>query len=361
MDAEVLQHVEFLRNNVSALRSLGKEWGMKEEEINSCIDEVIANSTDKEKLEPTLTSTGRQIWSLIRFSFKFWLVILFLISITCTSLYFVTSYNSDVESFISRTLQPFGYDIFRYVRLITLPLHDMFNITEFYDAECIVENPYFTEPEISCVYCEGTTSLITFQTINASLVTLLLEVRQPLLHQGGSSFKVTYSDLRDTYLHNKNVFDGEPHHVESTQDSVQSLHDLFDSNTENIINTESFVVKWYSKGVQSSNLLRKLFPRPAIIPVNTEIAVEKVLYLDGPSSHHYQLPRGKFPLALYIQASGKRKAVLQPRDNCQTFCQIFNLNLNERDILLFDQALWHLILLPAIDGTAVGFSSTFTE
>ncbi|XP_033752400.1 uncharacterized protein LOC117336127 [Pecten maximus] len=362
MDAEVTAHIEFLRNNVSTLRSLGKEWGMDDEEVNSCIDEVIANRTDKDIFKPTIKSTGRDIWSLIRFSIKFWLVIFVLICIFCTTLFFVVSYNSDAESFISRTLQPFGYDIFRYVRLSTLPLHDMFNITEFYDAECLVENPYFTEPEIACVYCEGTNSLMTFQTLNVSLVALLLDNRQPLLHQGGYSAEVTYSDLLDTYLHDRDVFDGEPHQVESTQDSVQSLPDLFSSGMENKINTtESFVIKWHSKGVRSSNLLRKLFPRPRVVPVNTEIAVEKTLYLDGPASQHYQVVRGKFTLALYIQASGNRKAVLRPRDSCQAFCQLFTISLNERDILLFDQALWHLFLLPNTNGTAVGFSSTFTE
>ncbi|OWF34609.1 hypothetical protein KP79_PYT24781 [Mizuhopecten yessoensis] len=129
MDAEVLGHIEFLRNNVSALRSLGKEWGLENEEIESCIDEVIANSNDKAKVKPTITSTGRNIWSLIRFSIKFWLVVFVLICASCTCLFLVASYNNDVESFVSRTLQPYGYDIFRYVRLAGLPLHDLFNIT----------------------------------------------------------------------------------------------------------------------------------------------------------------------------------------------------------------------------------------
>ncbi|XP_069132600.1 uncharacterized protein [Argopecten irradians] len=362
MDAEVIAHIEFLKNNVSMLRNLGKEWGMENEEINSCIEEVIANRTDKTIFKPTIKSTGRDIWSVIRFSVKFWLIVFGLIFVCCASLFVVVSYNSDAENFISRSLQPFGYDIFRYVRLSTLPLHDMFNITEYYDAECILYNPYFTEPEISCVYCEGTTSLMTFQTPNVSLVALLLDNRQPLLHQGGYPTKITYSSLRDTYLHDKDVFVGEPHQLETTNDSVHSLQDLFNADMENMINTtESLVIKWHLKGVRSSNLLRKLFPRPGVIPANTEIAVEKTLYIDGPGSQHYQVVRGKFPYAMYVQASGNRKAVLRPRDSCQTFCQVITISLKEKDILLFDQALWHLFLLPNLDGTAVGFSSTFTE
>lgn len=132
MDAEVMEYLDLLKNNVSELCSLGKQWGMTEAEVSSCINEVIDKSGYIPETRVTTKSVCRKIWWTIRCSRKIGFVMLMIlwIAICVVGLVMaVSSYNEDVGNVISKTLQPYGYDIFRYLRLAALPLHGVFNIT----------------------------------------------------------------------------------------------------------------------------------------------------------------------------------------------------------------------------------------
>jgi hypothetical protein len=44
-----------------------------------------------------------------------------------------------------------------------------------------------------------------------------------------------------------------------------------------------------TRNMAASQAIRKLFPRPEFIPPESEVALEKVVFLDGYKSDHYEL------------------------------------------------------------------------
>lgn len=44
-----------------------------------------------------------------------------------------------------------------------------------------------------------------------------------------------------------------------------------------------------SKNMASSQILRKMFPRPEFVPPESEVALEKTLYIDGPKSQLFEV------------------------------------------------------------------------
>lgn len=46
-----------------------------------------------------------------------------------------------------------------------------------------------------------------------------------------------------------------------------------------------------TKNIAGSQVMRKLFPRPSFIPPDSEVALEKVVFVDGHKSEHYELVR----------------------------------------------------------------------
>ena len=44
-----------------------------------------------------------------------------------------------------------------------------------------------------------------------------------------------------------------------------------------------------TKNMAASQVIRKLFPRPSFVPPESEVALEKVVFIDGYKSDHYEL------------------------------------------------------------------------
>ena len=47
-----------------------------------------------------------------------------------------------------------------------------------------------------------------------------------------------------------------------------------------------------TKNMAASQVIRKLFPRPSFVPPESEVALEKVVFIDGYKSDHYELVSG---------------------------------------------------------------------
>lgn len=128
MDTEAVEFMFFLKRNVSELKRLGSEWGMTTDEINACIDKALENEADFPR-ENENRITAMEIW--LRFS-QGVKVMFKVILITFTVLFCVfmlASYHEATGNYVMKVLQPYGYDVFRAIRLATLPLHKMVNIT----------------------------------------------------------------------------------------------------------------------------------------------------------------------------------------------------------------------------------------
>ena len=128
MDGDVHSYLSFLRQNVSELHQLGKEWGMTEAEISDCVERALQDEP-KTPIKETNMSVARKIWHWIRVGLKWFFLSVALLLTLFTVLYVVSIFHVPTEMYITGFLQPYGYTIFRAVRLATLPFHDYFNIT----------------------------------------------------------------------------------------------------------------------------------------------------------------------------------------------------------------------------------------
>jgi hypothetical protein len=125
---DVFDYVQQLQQNVAELHQMGRQWGMTEEEMSDCIERVLKES-ENVVVTPPRKSTARRIWRCVGYlpAVIFFLFVAVVLLVLGVSLLFYV-YPS-AEHYVSGKLQPYGYAIFRTIRLATLPLHRYFNIS----------------------------------------------------------------------------------------------------------------------------------------------------------------------------------------------------------------------------------------
>ena len=130
MEQEAVEYMLFLKQNTSELRKLGSDWGLTEDEINGCITEALSQVNGSTVIDAnSKKNVARNIWRYILllikipiYTFLLMVGLLILVTIACTL-------HEPTDKFMARNLAPYGYSIFRYIRLATLPLHRIANIT----------------------------------------------------------------------------------------------------------------------------------------------------------------------------------------------------------------------------------------
>ncbi|KAJ8299571.1 hypothetical protein KUTeg_023631 [Tegillarca granosa] len=287
---DLAEYLMYLKENVSELRKFGKEWGMTDEEINSCIDDVLVNKEDENPPCRSNKTQARKLWSWFCFCVKVWFGFVLVITGIGIFGYLLLSFHEPSEAFISKTLQPYGYDIFRFVRLATLPIHKMTNITQYYDAECIIDNPFFREPTVNCRECTQTKSVTDQYSFNETVFLKHKMRGKPIVYKRFLKHNVSYTDLKQMHEKHSEILDSNIYRFESTYQDITSPRDIFrDGMEQEIAKRKNLVIKWNSRTVKSSQVLRKLYPRLQFISPESEVALDKTIFIDGPASQHYTL------------------------------------------------------------------------
>ncbi|KAJ8299570.1 hypothetical protein KUTeg_023630 [Tegillarca granosa] len=143
-----------------------------------------------------------------------------------------------------------------------------------------------------------------------------------------SSFKflkhnVSYSDLKRAYEENSVILDSNIHSFESSHSNIREPSDIFrEGMEEEIATTKNIMIKWKSTAV---------FPRLEFIPAESEISLDKVIFIDGPASQEYILSLPSYHNVFYSQSSNERKIILTPFQNCQEHCDKLSVLLEQGD------------------------------
>ncbi|VDI55335.1 Hypothetical predicted protein [Mytilus galloprovincialis] len=360
MDTEAVEFMFFLKRNVSELKRLGSEWGMTTDEINACIDKALENEADFPR-ENENRITAMEIW--LRFS-QGVKVMFKVILITFTVLFCVfmlASYHEATGNYVMKVLQPYGYDVFRAIRLATLPLHKMVNITSYYDAECLLDNPFFREPTQECDLCMDTHEVKLMTESKHWLVKRHCQQQQPFVFKPKLVPTVTFEDVVDLYNKNKGVLDTSVARFYSTDQEVPDIGSLFGlKDNDNLKKKTGLSVHWVSKNMASSQILRKMFPRPEFVPPESEVALEKTLYIDGPKSQLFEVIGGFYQAVFVTIVKGNRKAVFSSVQECSDVCSPLHVDLKEGDIVVFGPAMWRLNIMPNMEDTSIVYVGSFT-
>lgn len=128
MDTEVVEFMLFLKRNASELKRQGSACGMTAEEIDACIDKALENE-DEARKEQANRTIPLEIWITFCAGVKLVFKIFMVIVIVLFAGFMLMSFHEPTGNYIGKVLQPYGYGIFRFVRLATLPLHKILNLT----------------------------------------------------------------------------------------------------------------------------------------------------------------------------------------------------------------------------------------
>ncbi|XP_062591182.1 uncharacterized protein LOC134252697 [Saccostrea cucullata] len=360
MDPASLEYVEQLQQNVAELHQLGREWGMTDDEMSDCIERVLREN-ENVIVSPPRKSTARRIWRCIGYTpvVVSCLILGVLILFAGSSLLFVVFPSA--EHYMSGKLQPYGYTIFRTIRLATLPLHRYFNITSLYDAECLVENPWYEEPTLECNWCENIKNIESLNdTKNHDLIDEFMREARPIVFKNLANV-VNFEDLRGLYRQNNVVLDNAAF-FRSSVPGMRSIQELFgDEVDENTLMKDGTTIHWVTRNMAGSQVIRKLFPRPTFIPPESEVALERVIFIDGHKSDHYELVVLPLQMGYYIQASGNHKVIVTPLKHCRDVCNPMQTVLKEGDILTYNPSVWKVVVMPNFQNKlSIGYAGSFS-
>ena len=125
MDKEVAETLAYFRENASDLKKLGKEWGLNDADIKECIQRALSTSPKDLPHSKTthLKFTARKAWPKLRIFL--WVVgaVMLFVGVGALALQ-----NEHIDHRFSQLMQPLLYPLFRTVRLVATPLHDVFNM-----------------------------------------------------------------------------------------------------------------------------------------------------------------------------------------------------------------------------------------
>ncbi|KAL8570765.1 hypothetical protein ACOMHN_006915 [Nucella lapillus] len=372
MDKEVAETLAYFSQNAFELRQLGKEWGLNEEEIEECIERAMSiDAKDLPAPEKNLASTtklkfaARRTWPKLRI--LLWIIGGFIVMVGLGAL---AMQNEQIDHRVSQIMQPFVYPFFRYLRLTTVSLHDTIDMYDSFHEECVVSNPLFSRQTLlgdhACENCNTVTNIRQFTiTANSSESesdikplpgTVLLE---PVLFKGrGNSVSL---DVFRKVL-SQNQFAQQPMMGVSTNlDWAPHVKDLLEEDVpQKLAAKPDFYFFWKSKLVWTSQIMRKVFPKPAMLG-NMEVAIRKSIYLTGPQADGLELPDSPTGThSWYVQGSGTRKMVLNPVPFCQGECTPLSVVLHAGDMVTYNCDIYTAKIIRHGEDISISFLGHFT-
>ncbi|XP_013378650.1 uncharacterized protein LOC106150413 isoform X2 [Lingula anatina] len=216
----------------------------------------------------------------------------------------------------------------------------------FYEEECLIYNPYFRVPETSCELCSYVKE-IEERSQYADLD--VNNPAQPFINRQALGQPVTFEDLRTAYKENAEKLQASVMNFRSNEMSLRSFKDLFAVNSPVELQKQigdMFHTEYVSRKVAGAQVLRRLFHRPHFVPAETEVALEKFVFVDGPKAKPYKFSLAQFSNVWYAQGQGSRRLILLPSVNCLGECKKFEITLKERDILFYSDEFWRASSYP---------------
>ncbi|XP_015913281.1 uncharacterized protein [Parasteatoda tepidariorum] len=321
-----------------------KKCLLTKNKIKHCIEEIFSNNNRYDSAELNYCSVFRIYFSsLIKFlqCLIKYIVTGFFIAIF---LYlFIISHNS-VQKFVMRNCQNLIYPTMRTLRIWTLPILRNYEfLSDWHEEECLVRNPFYYELPLDCWPCENIRTLVDLSGFtNYSHDYVLNE--QPFIVRDSLQENVSFQDLQKLYYKYDKLLDRGTAKFRCSEKDFCLPNDVFTKKPP-AINT--FHVMWKINRVAAARVIRKIFPRPYFIPNNSEVALERYLYLSGSEAPQFFLPLTDFANVWVAQGQGYRLIVLDPSEPCISNCSAVSVLLRPRDVLYYNWQFWRPRSRPA--------------
>ncbi|CAL1269691.1 unnamed protein product [Larinioides sclopetarius] len=243
-----------------------------------------------------------------------------------------------------RNCQNFIYPTMRSLRLWTLPILRKYEfLSDWHEEECLLKNPFYYELPLDCWPCEDIRTLVDLTGFpNYSSNYVFNE--QPFIVRDSLQRIVSFKDLKTLYKDYNLALDQGTARFLCSEKDFCSPRDVF---SEKSASRNSFQVMWKINRVAAARVVRKIFPRPYFIPNNSEVALERYLYLSGAEAPQFFLPLTDFANVWVAQGQGYRLIVLDPSVPCLSNCSTVSVLLRPRDVLYYNWQFWRPRSRPA--------------
>lgn len=130
MDSDMTDFMIFLQKKTSELRSYGAEHGLSSEEIDACVDKALSSdeSSDEHRSDRDIIQTRWKCVELMKTFLKMFLLLLVVISCVTLGIYSNKTSRLFYNKIYSSIRDVYSYDFNRLMRLLSLPLHNVFHI-----------------------------------------------------------------------------------------------------------------------------------------------------------------------------------------------------------------------------------------
>jgi len=284
---------------------------------------------------------------------------LFFFVVVIVLIYAASLLHNPLQKWFLRNMQNHIYPSMRLLRLATLPWIQQYpSLSDWHEETCLISNPLYWQRPIDCWSC--------------SQVNMIEEVDRE------------QSNL-DNYFTNNYYHSGVPMIIRGLFDrvSLQDIHQLYSINkwqflqgigsfsspqffnvTDFFLNLDQFQAtsqaSWKITRVGTGRLFRKLFPRPAFIPRETEVALHKYLFIEGAKAPPHEMPMTEFANIWIVQGSGQRTISFEPSVSCQSVCPQLKATIYPGDVLYYNWQFWNPTSLPAeADEISVTYVGSF--
>ncbi|XP_071099289.1 uncharacterized protein [Haliotis cracherodii] len=347
MSAPGVYNLDHFRAKVEAVCKIARDDGMTATGINQCLDQSLG--APDAAANDGLTVFTRWMWCNLTAPR------LCLFSVVSALFLAVSPAGHSVLGLLlpQDVIANGMVAVLKFARLSSVPFHGMIDFSNYYSSECFVNNPLYVVPEPECDTCKNHKSV---KELKVKIKTLKLHLMSyPLIHRGLQT-PVHLEDVEAVIRKEKDHLVQHP--IDCTAGWAVQASDLVREELLGQIEAEkNFSCVWNSKEKMFlGQLMRRLFPRPSIIPHETEIALQKYLYIDGVGGKQRTLPpSSQGGYSWYAQGQGTRKVVFNSPEACVDTCNTFQITLKEGDILTFPSWIWTVNVEENGEEISVGF------
>jgi len=298
----------------------------------------------------------RTAFTLISFVVKYSLFFLIFIVLV----YAASLLHNPIQKWFLRHVQNHIYPSMRLLRFATLPWIQQYpSLSDWHEETCLISNPLYWQRPIDCWSCS---QIYSIDEVDGDQSNLDVDFAKSYYHSGipmiirGLFKKVTVEDVKELYDVNK----------------WQFLQGIGSFSSLKFLNVTDFFYRlnrfqtnsqasWKITRVGTGRLFRKLFPRPAFIPRETEVALHKYLFVEGPEAPSHELPITEFANIWVAQGSGMRSISFNPSASCRRVCSPLKATIYSGDVLYYNWQFWNPTSLPAAeaDETSVTYVGSF--
>ena len=358
-----------IENDLNGFKSMLKRFNLNEKQLNQLIDEVFDEKTTEVKsIETNSNKTLKSLTNLLKNCFKLllklikvWIILLLIIIFMCS--------HCPTQRFILRNSQQLIYPVMRQLRLWTLPLIESNKELVGWDVEeCLLENPLYGSVGVECWPCDRIHKASDLTDFN-DLVKQYVINEKPFVVKNVINSTIDINTLVNTYQQNRASLEFGTAKVVTNCDTktINNLKDLMillsDSlKSENELKSKKDIqIEWKMNRVEAIRVVRKVFLRPQFVPKTSEVALQRYIFIDGPQSQDYHLPKTEFANVWLTQGTGYRHIVLEPSHMCAKNCSTFSVVLGPKDTLYYNWQLYRPRSLPidGLDDISITFVASF--